>query len=154
MAKFPTEVERSVTVPVPLEKAYTFFWDVAGSSSCIPGIDRCEPAGENVYRFIYKPRSTGPVSMTVRYTSRYEGNGKDTIRFESTAAEGDNTDVLGSIRLEGAGAGATKVTLKQMLAPDTPVPRLVQGLVRGLVEGEAAKGVEEYLANVKRTLGG
>ncbi|MGH7895349.1 MAG: hypothetical protein ACREQL_11825 [Candidatus Binatia bacterium] len=44
MAKLPTEVERTVTVHVPLRRAYEFLWDVVGSSRCIPGIDRCRPA--------------------------------------------------------------------------------------------------------------
>jgi hypothetical protein len=35
---------------------------------------------------------------------------------------------------------------------DTPVPRLLQGLIRSFVEREAATAVEQYLANVKRAL--
>jgi carbon monoxide dehydrogenase subunit G len=152
MAKFPTDVERSITVKVPLARAYEFLWDVVGSSACIPGIDKCSPLGSDTYQFLYRSVSTGPVSMIVRYTSRYRGNGKDTIDFESTAAEGDNTDVTGKIRLEPAGADSTRITLRQTLAPDTPVPRLVQGLIRSFVEKEAARGVERYLENVKQAL--
>jgi len=39
-----------------------------------------------------------------------------------------------------------------MIAPDTPIPWLLQTLVRSFVEREAAEGVERYLANVKRAL--
>ncbi len=39
-----------------------------------------------------------------------------------------------------------------MVAPDTPVPRLVQGLIKSFVEKEAGEAVQQYLANVKRTL--
>jgi len=42
--------------------------------------------------------------------------------------------------------------LKQTLAPDTPVPRLLQGFLRSFVEKEAAEGLKEYLANIKRAL--
>lgn len=87
----------------------------------------------------------------MRYTARYEGNGTDRITFEGTAAEGDNTDVSGVIRLQASGE-ATKITLRQTLAPDTPVPRLLQGLIRSFVEREAAEVLKQYLANVKRTL--
>ena len=52
------------------------------------------------------------------------------------------------------GADATKITLRQKLAPDTPVPALLQGLIRGLVAKEAAAAVNEYLANVKRAIEG
>ncbi|HUI27291.1 MAG TPA: hypothetical protein VL403_14510, partial [Candidatus Kryptonia bacterium] len=75
MAKFPTEVERTVTVKVPLARAYEFLWDVVGSSRCIPGIDACKRVGDDTYRFVYEERSTGPVSLVVRYTARYQGNG-------------------------------------------------------------------------------
>ena len=84
MAKFPTEVTESVVVPVPLAEAYAFFWDVPTSAHCIPGLDRCETGGSDVYRFVFAERSTGPISMCVTYTARYTGNGSDEIRFEST----------------------------------------------------------------------
>jgi len=152
MAKFPTDVERSVTVHVPASTAYGFLWDVVGSSRCIPGIDTCERVAKDTYRFVYEERSTGPVSLIVRYTARYQGNGKDKITFESITTDGDNTDVNGAIRLQPNGADATKIVLKQTLAPDTPVPRLFQGFLKSFVEKEAAEAVKQYLANIKRTL--
>ena len=121
MAKFPTEVTESVVVPVPLRDAYRFFWDVPTSARCIPGLDRCEDGGSDVYRFVFEERSTGPVSMCVTYTAKYTGNGTDEIRCASTGAEGDNTDVDGVVRLEPVDDGHTRVTVQQMLAPDTPV---------------------------------
>ena len=152
MAKFPTEAERSVTARVPMPRAYEYLWDVVGSSPCIPGLDSCKEVGKDTYRFIYQERSTGPVSLVVRYTARYEGNSVDQIAFESTAAKGDNTDVSGVIRLRPHGADATRITLRQMIAPDTPIPRLLQTLVRSFVEREAAEGVGQYLANIKKAL--
>jgi carbon monoxide dehydrogenase subunit G len=152
MAKFPTEVSESVVVPVPLAAAYAFFWDVIGSSRCIPGLDRCEANGGDVYRFVYEERSTGPVSMCIQYTASYTGNGTDEIRFEGASGPDDNTDVTGLIELERIDADNTRVALTQTLAPDTPVPRLLQGLIKSFVQGEAAKAVGEYLANVTKTL--
>ena len=152
MAKFPTEVTVDGVVPVPLSEAYAFFWDVAGSASCIPGLDRCEPSGSDTYRFIYEERSTGPVSMCIQYTSRYTGNGTDEIRFETFGNGGDNTDVTGVIKLTEVGARETRVRLTQHFAPDTPVPRLLQGLIKSFVQAEAEKAATEYLANVTKTL--
>lgn len=152
MAKFPTEVTESVVVPVPLADAYAFFWDVPGSSQCIPGLDRCESGASDVYRFVFEERSTGPVSMCVTYTARYTGNGTDEIHFESTGAPDDNTDVKGVVRLERVDADHTRVTVSQMLAPDTPVPRLLQSLIKSYVQGEATKAASDYLANVARRL--
>lgn len=151
MAKFPTEVERSVTVKVPLEQAYQYLWDVVGSAQCIPGIDQCKRVDNDTYRFVFQERSTGPVSMVVRYTARYDGNGKDRISFAGTNAKDDNTEVAGSIRLQPTGE-STKIVLKQMLAPDTPVPRLLQGFLKSFVDSEAAETVKQYLQNVKKTL--
>ncbi len=153
MAKFPTEVTESVVLPVPLAEAYAFFADVPGSARCIPGIDRCEETGDGVYRFVFEERSTGPVSMCVTYTARYVGNGTNRVDFESTGAPGDNTDVRGTISLEPIDTGSTRVTARQMLAPDTPVPRLLQSLIKSYVEGEAAKAARGYLANVAQRLG-
>ena len=151
MAKFPTQVEISVTVKVPIEKAHKYLWDVVGSSECIPGLASCKKAGAGTYKFLYAARSTGPVTMSVQYTARYETDGKSTISFKGAGAKGDNTDVEGEIRLQKSGDG-TKITLRQMLAPDTPVPSLLQGLIRGFVNKEASAAATEYLANVKKTL--
>jgi carbon monoxide dehydrogenase subunit G len=151
VAKFPTDVERSIEVSVAAERAHAFLWDVAGSAHCIPGIDRCEEIDAATYAFLYKERSAGPVSMTVRYTARYATNGRDEITFSSTGAAGDNTDAQGTIRITPTGA-AVRVTIRQCIAPDTPVPRLVQGMIRSFVEREAAAAVDEYLVNLKRAL--
>jgi carbon monoxide dehydrogenase subunit G len=152
MAKFPTEVERTATLRVPMAQAYAFFWDVVGSSRCIPGVDRCEPAGENTYRFIYQERSTGPVSMIIRYTAQYSGNGTDEIHFRGGGAADDNTDVDGVIRLAPNGPDETRVTIRQTIAPDTPVPRLLQGLIKSFVQKEAETAVAQYLDAVTRAV--
>jgi carbon monoxide dehydrogenase subunit G len=152
MAKFPTEVEQSVTVRVPIDKAYKYLWDVTGSAKCIPGLASCKRVADDTYRFMYKERSAGPISMSIQYTASYETDGKAHISFASTTAKGDNTDVDGELRLQKSGADATKITLRQKLAPDTPVPALLQGLIRGMVEKEAAAAAKEYLANIKRAL--
>ncbi len=151
MAKFPTSSEESVTVSAPIESVYAFLWDVVGSSPCIPGIDHCLSVGADTYEFLYKPRSTGPVSMVVRYTARYQGNGRDKIQFQGIAAADDNTDVDGILSMKKKGSG-TSLTLKQTLAPDTPVPRLLQSLIRSFVEAETAQAVRDYLSNVRKTL--
>ncbi len=82
----------------------------------------------------------------------YEGNGVDSIRFESIPAEGDNTDIRGTTVLEPAAKTATRVHFTQMIAPDTPVPRLVQGPIRSFVQREAASAVRGFLSNVRREM--
>jgi carbon monoxide dehydrogenase subunit G len=151
MAKFPTTVEKSITVRAHIEKVYAYLWDAPASSVCIAGIDYCEKVGDDTYCFVFETKSVGPVSMNVQYTARYEGNGSDTITFKTFGAEGDNTDVEGTARLKASG-DATKIVLKQMTAPDTPVPRLLQGMLRSFVDSEAEQTIKQFLANIKREL--
>lgn len=153
MAKFPTRVESSVTVKAPIEKVYKYLWDVVGSSACIPGLASCKKAGKDTYRFVYDDRSAMGITMKVAYTAAYTGDGKSRIAFVGTAGKDDNTDVDGELRLAKSGAG-TKITLTQTLAPDTPVPSLLQRLVKSFAEKEASGGAAEYLANVKQALEG
>ena len=152
MSKFPTDVNESVTIAAPRERVYAYLWDVVGSSHCVPDLATCERVGPDTYRFISRERSAGPVSMVARYTARYEGNSLDTIRFESLPVNSDNTDVRGTIALEKAGEAATRVLLTQTVAPDTPVPRLLQGLIRSFVQREAASAVRGFLDNVRREM--
>jgi hypothetical protein len=133
---------------------YKFFWDVPGHAGRIPGLETCKRVSTNTYRFVYKPRSTGPVSITAQYTARYKGNGKDEITYLGTAAKDDNTDIDGTIRLEPGGEKGTKIVIRQMIAPDTPVPKLLQGLVRSFVQKEASGALKEFLENVKHVLEG
>ena len=154
MAKFPTEVEQSVTVQVPLAKVYKHLWDVVGSSRYIPGLAGCERVAKDTYRFTYDEKAKGPVKLVVRYTVRYTGNGTNEITFECTGAQDDNTDASGTFRLKPHGDKATRIALRQMVAPEVPIPRLMQSLIKPFVEREAADGVREYLANVKRGLEG
>lgn len=151
MAKFPTQVESSITVKAPIEKVYKYLWDVVGSSRCIPGLASCKKAGKDTYRFVYDERSAAGISMTVKYTAAYSGDGKSRITFTGTAGKDDNTDVEGELRLAKAGGG-TKITLRQTLAPDTPVPSLLQRLVKSFAEKEASSAAQEYLANLKQAL--
>jgi carbon monoxide dehydrogenase subunit G len=151
MAKFPTEVEGSVTVKLPIEKVYKYLWDVVGSSDCIPGLAACKKVGTNTYTFVFEERSAAGIALTVQYTAAYKGDGKGVISFVSAEGKGDNTDVDGELRLQKAGSG-TKITLRQMVAPDTPVPSLLQRLVRSFAEKEASATVKVYLANVKKAL--
>ena len=153
MAKFPTEAEHSITVHVPLARAYKYLWDVVASSECVPGLKSCKKTGaKDTYHFHFEERTTGPLSMTVRYTAKYEGNGKDFITFKSIGGKDDNTDIDGSLSLHASGPKATKVTLRQMTAPDTPVPRLLQSLVRSFVESETSDAVKQYLHNMKANI--
>ena len=150
MAKFPTDVDESVAIAAPRERVYAYLWDVVGASHCVPDLATCERVDPDTYRFVSRERSAGPVSMVARYTARYEGNGVDTIRFESLPLAGENTDVRGLIALEETAEAATRVRFTQTIAPDTPVPRLLQGLIRSFVEREAASAVRGFLDNVRR----
>jgi len=152
MAKFPAEAERSVTVKVPLKVAHDYLWDVVGSSDCVPSLRTCKRVGTNTFRFVFEDKHVGPLTIGVQYTARYETNGKDRITFESITASGDNADATGTFRLQAAGSQSTRISLRQMLAPDTPVPRLIQGLFRSTVEREVADGVRGFLDNVKAAL--
>jgi carbon monoxide dehydrogenase subunit G len=151
MAKFPTEVESTITINAPAETVYAYLWDVVGSSVCIPGLASCKRVAEDTYRFVFQEVSTAGMRMTVQYTAHYQGDGRGSIRFKSAGAADDNTEIDGALGLRSSGAG-TKITLRQMVAPDTPVPTLLQRLVKSFAEREARNAVEGYLANLKRAL--
>lgn len=152
MAKSPTEGERSVTVRAPMPRVYEYLWDVVGSSKCIDGLKRCKRTKAETSCFEYAERSPGPIWLTVRYTVRYDGNGRDRISFQSLNASGDHTDVTGSIRLEETSPDSTRIVLRQSVAPETPIPSLMQGMIRSVVEREAGEGVRRQLMKIKKVL--
>jgi len=153
MSKFPTEVEHAIDISTPIEQIYAHFWNVTSTAKLIPGLLSCKPSGKDTYRFAYEERSQGPISIAVVYTSHYTGNGTDLIEYEGIGAAGDNADVNGTIKLQTQ-KGQVHVTLRQMLSPELPMPRLLQSLVRPFVERQASDGMKQYLSNVKRSLTG
>jgi hypothetical protein len=54
--------------------------------------------------------------------------------------------------LEPTAGDGTRVRLTQTIAPDTPVPRFLQGLLRSFVQGEAVAATRGFLDNVRRAL--
>ena len=45
MAKFPTDVDESVTIAAPRERVYAYLWDVVGSSRCVPDLANLRARG-------------------------------------------------------------------------------------------------------------
>ena len=45
MAKFPTDVDESVTIAAPCERVYAYLWDVVGSSRCVPDLANLRARG-------------------------------------------------------------------------------------------------------------
>ena len=152
MAKLPAEVEKSITVKAPAARAYGFLWDVLGSAYCIPGLVACKRISDNTYEFLFREISAGPVSHVVRYTARYEGNGTDRISFTSVPASKANTEIDGVFRLQARDPETTRITLRQKVVSDSPIPRLLVGMVRSFVDDNASSLVKKHLANIKCAL--
>ena len=57
MAKFPTDVDESVSIAAPRERVYAYLWDVVGSSHCVPDLATCDRVGPDTYSFVSRERS-------------------------------------------------------------------------------------------------
>lgn len=153
MSRFPTRAEKSIVIAAPASAVYSYVWNVASACRGIPGLSVSRHGAEDTYRFEYSNDSQGPVTLQVRYTAKFIGNGKDKIRYFSSPTDGEDTaEVEGCVLIREIGPGKAQLTLRQELAPETPVPRFLPNLLRAYVQTEATAAVEAYLRNAKRNL--
>lgn len=153
MSRVPTKAEKSIVIAAPASAVYAYVWNVASACRGIPGLSVSRHGAEDIYRFEYANDSEGPVSLRVRYTAKFVGNGKDRITYFSASGNGeDNAEVQGCVVIREIAPGQVQLTLRQELSPETQIPRFLPNLLRAYVQTEAAAAVEAYLKNAKRNL--
>lgn len=151
--RLQVEIERAVLVAAPLERTYALLWDVPASMRGMPGLTHCERVGPDRYRFVHVELAAGTLRVAPRYTADYRGNGRDRIAFTPVRDPDDVLEVEGELRLAPGRRGGTRVELRQRLAAELPVPRLLRGRARSLGEREAGRVIERFLAGVREALG-
>ena len=141
---------RQIEIHAPMTEVYAFFVSPARRSEAFDDIQERRPIDEGCERWIMAPRTALKVTVQPDYTTRYTGNGTDTVTWEP-AAEG-TTRTRGVVRLQPAGDGVTRVDYDETIESNLPIPRIMVRVFKPIVAHEIKKGVRDFLDNAKRVL--
>ncbi len=144
-----TERQQRV-IHAPLPDVYAFFVSPARRSEAFDDIQERHAIDASCERWIMAPRTALKVTVQPDYTTRYTGNGTDSITWEP-AAEG-TTRTRGRATLEALDAQRTRVDYEETITSDLPIPRLMVKVFEPIVALEIKKGVRDFLARASRIL--
>jgi carbon monoxide dehydrogenase subunit G len=148
MTWIASSVQKSVSLNVPLERAFAFLVDVEKSGKLWDGIEKIEKTGDNRYRWVLTERSTAGLKFKGDYVCQYANNGKDEITWSYVSG---NMKSSGRYRLTASGS---TVTLNMSIdsEADAPIPSLMKAVAKPFAQSELNKGVDSFVVNLRRTL--
>ncbi len=141
---------RQIEIRAPMAEVYAFFVSPARRSEAFDDIRERRPVDEGCERWILEARTALKVTVQPDYTTRYRGNGRDTITWEP-AGEG-TTKTRGVARLKPAGTGVTLVDYEETIESDLPIPRMMVRVFEPVVAREIRRGVRDFLERARRLL--
>lgn len=147
--KVTVSVNKTFDVNADVDRVFDLLANVPESASHYPNVDKLNDKGDGVYEWVMEEIGVGGFSHQVIYASKYVGD-KAAGTVEWTPA-GGNSDISGNWKLSDNGNGTTcQFTVNADL--DIPVPRLLKGMAKPMVEQQFNGQIDEYIGNLKNTL--
>lgn len=92
------QFHQTCRVPLPREKAYNFLLDVPQVASCLPGVEKVEPIGDDTYQGTVK---VGVGFIKVALTGNMKIIEKDPANFRAVmAGEGADKKIGGAVNVK------------------------------------------------------
>lgn len=147
--KITVSVNKTFDVDADVDRVFDLLANVPESASHYPNVEKLNDKGDNVYEWVMEEIGVANFSHQVIYASKYVGD-KAAGTVVWTPAGGDS-EVSGDWKLTSNGSGTTcEFTVNANL--DLPVPRLLKGMAKPLVEQQFDGQIDQYISNLKTTL--
>lgn len=147
--KITVSVNKTFDVNADVDRVFDLLANVPESASHYPNVDKLNDKGDGVYEWVMEEIGVANFSHQVIYSSKYVSD-KAAGTIEWTPV-GGNSDISGNWKLSDNGSGTTCVfTVNADL--DIPVPRLLKGMAKPMVEQQFNGQIDEYIGNLKTTL--
>ncbi len=145
-------LDRSIEVACDAATAFALVADVPKSVSHLPKVERLTDLGGGAYRLETQKIGIDKYFVQTVYASRYTNDPKKkTVTCTPVRGEG-NATVGGSWEVTALPSGKTRLRLVNEATMELPLPGLVKALVTPFVKREYDGLIEQYLANLRRTL--
>lgn len=147
--KITVSVNKTFDVNADVDRVFDLLANVPESASHYPNVEKLNDKGDNVYEWVMEEIGVANFSHQVIYASKYVGD-KAAGTVVWTPAGGDS-EVSGDWKLTSNGSGTTcEFTVNANL--DLPVPRLLKGMAKPVVEQQFDGQIDQYISNLKTTL--
>lgn len=131
------------------EQVFELLADVPRSASHFPDVEKLEPLGGNMYRWITERIAIGDHTLQQTIYACIYRSDKASMSVDWTPVEGEgNARVEGGWRIEPAGSG-TKVQLHTKGSLEVDLPGFLQFLLAPLIELAFTQKIDRYIANLQ-----
>lgn len=154
MIELPLEQERAFSSPASPAQAWALLSAIPDSAAHFPDMEELLPVPPDGFTWRLRKTGVGPLSLQAQWTSRYRyDQAAGTIDWTPIEGSGGNMLVSGGWRITPEGAGC-RVAFKNHALFQVPAPRLMKSMVEGFVRRENERLIDDYLANLARSLAG
>jgi hypothetical protein len=152
MASIPVQISREIAVGTSPHRMHELVSNVPRSVSHWPDVQNLVHVDGTDYRWEMVPVSYAGMTMQPVYVLRY-GWDREALRvwWDPVPQEGHFVQATGYWQLAAGGAG-TAARFELDMRFELPVPTMLAGMARQLLEAEVGKQVDTYLAAITRTL--
>lgn len=147
--KVSVTLNKKFNVGASIDKTFALLANVPESASHYPGVEKLNDQGDGVYEWIMEEIGAAGFSHQVIYASKYVSD--EAAGTISWTPVGGNSDISGSWALAADGDG-TSCTFNVNADLDVPVPRLLKGMVKPVVEQQFGSQTDIYIENLKKAL--
>lgn len=149
MAWVEAHVERDRHLDAPREHVHEVVRDIPTVARLIPRVDHAEELDGGAWRWVVEEHHALGYTVQPAFTVRIEADPPRTVRFvhepDHDAPAGRTG---GGITLDASGPARTVATVEIRVDLDLPIPRLLRGPARSLIELEVRRSVDRFLANL------
>ncbi|MBU0782841.1 MAG: SRPBCC family protein [Gammaproteobacteria bacterium] len=145
------KIEKSFKVACSAKNAFDQLSDVADTVALFPKLDKIVDLGDEVWRWEMAKIGAAGISHQVKYTVKYNNDGKSKIDWNPVPGDG-NATVSGGWVIKEDSPKACTIAFRSTGEFEMPVPRLMKGIAEGIVKSEFDAQVGTFLDRVKAKL--
>lgn len=147
MAWVEVEVRRSREIAAERERVHQTVADTPTVAELIPRVQTATPLGPDTWRWTLEEHHALGHTVQPAFTVRIEDHAPSGVRFVHQPDPGaPDGRAGGGITLVAASSEATTATVDVEVSLDLPIPRLIRGAARALIELEVRRSVDRFLA--------
>jgi len=150
MPRFEGQYEETFTVDAPLKVVADHFGDLDTIAANYGPLLRFERIGDDTLHLILEPKSEKGVTFNGEQKCRWQRPSDDVLTWDT--AETRNMWSKGRATFTAVGENRTRVHFSQNITTEMQVNRLLAKVIQPIVKREIAKGVQQYLERMRKSL--
>lgn len=145
-------VDKTFSVNASPETVFELLSDIPKSVSYFPYVNDLKDLGNDQYQWTMEEIGAAGFTHVVVYACEYDSDAANkTVTWTPVKGVG-NALMSGSWRIEPEGTGSLVHFTTSGKLNELPVPKLMKGMAKGLVNAEFEKPINKYHARLKETL--